>query len=131
MKHKESRLEQERDLFEERMDALSEDLRHAHDNASIARRDLSAKIAQLEGDLSHKNETVRILESREEALQADKNTLQGRIDDLIERLKEARDAKSNLEEGFRQEVRAQTRLAELHQKQASDAEEKSQKLTGT
>ena len=113
------------------MDALSEDLRHAHDNASIARRDLSAKIAQLEGDLSHKNETVRILESREEALQADKNTLQGRIDDLIERLKEARDAKSNLEEGFRQEVRAQTRLAELHQKQASDAEEKSQKLTGT
>ena len=131
LKHKESRLEQERDLFEERMDALSEDLRHAHDNASIARRDLSAKIAQLEGDLSHKNETVRILESREEALQADKNTLQGRIDDLIERLKEARDAKSNLEEGFRQEVRAQTRLAELHQKQASDAEEKSQKLTGT
>ena len=54
----------------------------------------------------------------------------GRIDDLIERLKEARDAKSNLEEGFRQEVRAQTRLADLHQKQASDAEEKSQKLTG-
>ena len=48
---------------------------------------------------------------------------------MIERLKEARDAKSNLEEGFRQEVRAQTRLAELHQKQASDAEEKSQKLT--
>ena len=46
--------------------------------ASIARRDLSAKIAQLEGDLSHKNETVRILESREEALQADKNTLQGK-----------------------------------------------------
>ena len=79
LKHKESRLEQERDLFEERMDALSEDLRHAHDNASIARRDLSAKIAQLEGDLSHKNETVRILESREEALQADKNTLQGKI----------------------------------------------------
>ena len=78
LKHKESRLEQERDLFEERMDALSEDLRHAHDNASIARRDLSAKIAQLEGDLSHKNETVRILESREEALQADKNTLQGK-----------------------------------------------------
>ena len=48
---------------------------------------------------------------------------------MIERLKEARDAKSNLEEGFRQEVRAQTRLAELYQKQASDAEEKSQKLT--
>ena len=71
------RLEQERDLFEERMDTLSEDLRHAHDTASIARRDLSAKIAQLEGDLSHKNETIRILEGREEALLADKDTLQG------------------------------------------------------
>ena len=70
-------MEQERDLFEERMDALSEDLRHAHDTASIARRDLSAKIAQLEGDLSHKNETIRILEGREEALIADKDSLQG------------------------------------------------------
>ena len=59
------------------MDTLSEDLRHAHDTASIARRDLSAKIAQLEGDLSHKNETIRILEGREEALQADKDALQG------------------------------------------------------
>lgn len=101
VRHKEARIEQERDLFEERLNGLSEDLRHAHDNASVTRREMSTKIAQLEGDLSHKNETVRILEGREEALLADKDVLQGRIDDLIERLKEARDAKSNLEEGFR------------------------------
>lgn len=77
----------------------------------------------------YRNETIRILEGREEALVADKEVLQGRLDDLIERLKEARDSKSNLEEGFRQEVRAQTRLSELYQKQTEDAEEKAAKLT--
>ena len=36
-----------------------------------------------------------------------------------------------LEEGFRQEVRAQTNLAELYKKQAEDADEKSEKLSDT
>ena len=45
MKHKESRLEQERDLFEERMDALSEDLRHAHDNGLA--HDMFSRIFQI------------------------------------------------------------------------------------
>lgn len=129
LKHRELRLEQERELFEERLNSLSDDLKHAHDNAAISRRELSTKIAQLQGDLSHRNETIRILEGREEALIGDKEVLQSRLDDLIERLKEARDSKSNLEEGFRQEVRAQTRLAELYQsKLIIDLDHKKSKL---
>ena len=129
LKHKEERIDHDRDLFEERLNSLSEDLRSAHETASLTRREFSAKIAQLEGDLSHKNETIRILEGRQEALNSDKEVLQSRIDDLITRLKEARDSKSDLEEGFRQEVRAQTRLADLYQKQASDSDDKAEKLT--
>ena len=98
VKHREERLEQERELFEERLRNLSDDLRQAHDNASLNRRELSAKIAQLEGDLSHKTESIRILEGREEALTGDKQILQSRLDDLIERLKDVRDSKSTLEE---------------------------------
>lgn len=128
LKHKEQRLDQERQLFEERFNALSEDLRHAHEQNSLTRRELTQKIAHLEGDLAHKNESIRILEGRQEALMADKDVLQGRIDDLIERLKEARDSKSSCEEGFRQEVRAKQRLADLYQKQAEDEVEKSEKL---
>ena len=59
---------------------------------------------------------------------ADKDLLQGRIDDLVDRLKEARENKSAEEEGFRQEVRAQTRLAALYQKQAEEADEKAGKF---
>ena len=80
IKHREARLEQDRDLFEERLNALSEDLRQAHDSSSLARREFQARIAQLEGDLSHRNESIRIFEGREEALLADKEVLQGRID---------------------------------------------------
>ncbi len=75
---------------------------------------MSTKIAQLQGDVDLKNETIRILEAREEALLGDKEVLQSRVEDMIERLKEAREANSNLEEGFRQEVRAQTKLADLY-----------------
>ncbi len=128
LKHKEQRLDQDRDLFEERFANLQEDLRHAHESNSIAQKDYNGRIAQLEGELSHRTESVRVLEGREEALKADKDVLQGRIDDLVERLREARDSKGNLEEGYRQEVRAQTRLAELYQKQAEDSEEKCGKM---
>ena len=96
LKHREERLQQEHELFEERLRGLSDDLRKAHDDASLTRRELSSKIAQLEGDMSHKTEQIRILEGREEALVGDKDVLQSRLDDLIERLKDVRDSKSNL-----------------------------------
>ena len=48
--------------MEERCKTMSDDLKCAHENASIAKRELSAKIAQLEDELSHKNESLRILE---------------------------------------------------------------------
>ena len=99
IKHREDRLEQERELFEERLRGLSEDLRQAHENASLTRRELSAKIAQLDGELSQKTEEIRISEGRTEGLIGDKKVLQSRLDDVIERLKDVRDSKSNLEEG--------------------------------
>ena len=99
IKHREDRLEQERELFEERLRGLSEDLRQAHENASLTRRELSAKIAQLDGELSQKTEEIRITKGRTEGLIGDKKVLQSRLDDVIERLKDVRDSKSNLEEG--------------------------------
>ena len=115
LKHRENRLDQERDLFEERLNALSEDLRQTHDNASETRRELTTKLAHLEGDLNHKNEFIKNLEGHVEALVADKELLIGKNNDLLDRLKDARDSKSSVEEGFRQEIRAQTKLAELYQ----------------
>ena len=115
LKHREARLEQERDLFEERLNALSEDLRQTHDNANETRRDLTTKLAHLEGDLNHKNEFIKNLEGHIEALVADKELLVSKNNDILDRLKDARDSKSTVEEGFRQEVRAQTKLSELYQ----------------
>ena len=120
LKHREARLEQERDLFEERLNALSEDLRQTHDNANETRRDLTTKLAHLEGDLNHKNEFIKNLEGHIEALVADKELLVSKNNDILDRLKDARDSKSTVEEGFRQEVRAQTKLSELYQSKLKD-----------
>merc|ERR1712020_577790 len=54
--------------------------------------------------------------------------IQARLDSLCERLKEARDSNSNLEEGYNEEIHAQTNLANLYKTKASDAEEKASEL---
>ena len=47
---------------------------------------------------------------------------------MCERLKEARDSNTNMEEGYNEEIRAQTNLANLYKAKASNAEEKSTEL---
>ena len=47
---------------------------------------------------------------------------------MCERLKEARDSNTNMEEGYNEEIRAQTNLANLYKAKANDAEEKSSEL---
>ena len=54
---------------------------------------------------------------------ADKDVLTGQLEDLTERLKDARDSYGQLEEGYRQEIRSKTKLADLHAEQASNAKE--------
>ena len=85
-------------------------------------------VSQLQTTLDERQGYVRLLEGREEALKADKEVIQARLDSLCERLKEARDSNSNLEEGYNEEIRAQTNLANLYKTKASDAEEKSSEL---
>ena len=79
--------------------ALRKELKDANENASLTQRELLAKIAQLDGELSQKTEEIRITKGRTEGLIGDKKVLQSRLDDVIERLKDVRDSKSNLEEG--------------------------------
>ena len=54
---------------------------------------------------------------------ADKDVLTGQLEELTERLKDARDSYGQLEEGYRQEIRSKTKLADLHAEQASNAKE--------
>ena len=84
--------------------------------------------SQLQTTLDEKQAQIRLLEGREEALVADKEVIQARLDTLIDRLKEARESNTHLEEGYNQEIRAQTNLANLYKTQTSDAEEKSTEL---
>ena len=47
---------------------------------------------------------------------------------MCERLKDARDSNTNLEEGYNEEIRAQTNVANLYKTKATDSEEKSTEL---
>ena len=85
-------------------------------------------MSQLQTTLEEKHAHIRLLEGREEALMADKEVIQERLDSLCERLKDARDSNTHLEEGYNQEIRAQTNLANLYKSQSNDAEEKSVEL---
>ena len=86
------------------------------------------RVSQLQATLEEKQGHIRLLEGRAEALNGDKEVIQARLDSLCERLKDARDSNTHLEEGYNEEIRAQTNLANLYKTKAVDAEEKSSEL---
>ena len=64
------------------------------------------------------------MEGREEAMTADKEAMKTRIESLVTRLKDTRDASSHQEDGYNAEIKAQTDLANCYKTKASDAEDK-------
>ena len=57
-------------------------------------------VNQLQVALEEKQGQLSLLESREEALNADKDAMQTKMDTLVTRLKEARDANTHQEESY-------------------------------
>ena len=80
--------------------SLTEELNAATKQVSDAKRDQLTSTNQLLVTLEEKNGQIRILEGREEAFNVDKEAMQSRIESLVNRLKDARDANTHQEEGY-------------------------------
>ena len=100
LSYREQRLENEREAMQRQIISLTEELNAATKQVSDAKRDQLTSTNQLLVTLEEKNGQIRILEGREEAFNVDKEAMQSRIESLVNRLKDARDANTHQEEGY-------------------------------
>ena len=68
-------------------------------------------------------------EAREAAKTEGLAATEARVEELSEKLKKARDSELQLEENYRQELGAQTKLAELYKGHCDESEGKAAELT--
>lgn len=128
LEYKEKRIQEEREYMNAQIQTLSSQLSQTNDEIIRVRSEQSQRLAQLSSDLAQKSEEVGMLEGREEALKADLENANVRCEELAERLKAARESEIAVEENYRQEVRAQTKLAELYKNHCDDSEKKAADL---
>ncbi|XP_049949748.1 nucleoprotein TPR isoform X1 [Schistocerca serialis cubense] len=125
---REKRMDQERVLLKAQIQNLNEDLaKHASEVRNL-RIQNAANIVNLETQLSQKTEETNVLEQRVEELTKANSNLQKKMDSLSKQLLEQREAEAKLQESFGQEVRAQTKLANLYKGVSEEEKGKSQQL---
>lgn len=78
---------------------------------------------QLESQLNANLDSFSKLETEKEILAQDRNVLRSRLETLIARLNEAKSEGAQAEEAFKQEIQAQTELAEIYK--SKDAQQMS------
>ena len=115
---KEKRMTEEREYLTAQIGALQTELTRKNEEVLRVRTEQTHRVAELQAQLASKNEGMSMLEGKEEALRADVASLQGRCEALAEKLKAARESEALVEENYRQELKAQTNLANLYKGKA-------------
>ena len=95
----------------------------------LCRREAITKSSGLRERFEETNEKLRMAEAREAAKTEGLAATEARVEELSEKLKKARDSELQLEENYRQELGAQTKLAELYKGHCDESEGKAAELT--
>lgn len=118
---KEKRLEQERTLSAQQMSALEEELAKRTSELQSARAEASARTLLTDTRLSEREEEIRIANTALTQLRDGNATLQRRCDELAQKVEEQRTHELSMHSSYREEIGAQSRLAELYKGMADEA----------
>ena len=110
IEHREKRVEEERSLMQSQVQLLQTELDARCEEVLAAKRDAGRRLAEVTQDLAERSEEAEAAARREEVVREEANQQRVRAEQLAERLREARNSEGKLEENFRAELAAQTRL---------------------
>ncbi|XP_075689568.1 nucleoprotein TPR isoform X2 [Rhinoderma darwinii] len=130
IKYREKRLEQEKELLQTQNNWLNTELRSKTDELLSVQRLKGNEILELKGSLENKKDEVIRLEGQTKSLKASNENLQKQAEDLMNKLKEAKEQQASVEEKFHNELKANIKLGKLYKSAADDSEAKSVELTG-
>ncbi|KFP65962.1 Nucleoprotein TPR, partial [Cariama cristata] len=130
MKYREKRLEQEKELLQNQNTWLNAELKAKTDELLHTAREKGSEILELKCNLENKKEEVSRMEEQVNSLKQSNENLQKHVEDLLNKLKEAKEQQASMEERFHNELNAHMKLSNLYKSAADDSEAKSNELTG-
>ncbi|KAK1796183.1 hypothetical protein P4O66_008871, partial [Electrophorus voltai] len=128
IKYKERRMDQERELLQGQVTWLSDELKTKREDLLTLSRQKGSEVLELKCSLSTKEDEVARLQDHVASLKSSNENLQKQTEDMIGKLKEAKEQQASLEEKFRNELNANIKLSNLYKGAAADAEAKSEEL---
>uniref|UniRef100_A0A670IJL4 Nucleoprotein TPR n=1 Tax=Podarcis muralis TaxID=64176 RepID=A0A670IJL4_PODMU len=129
VKHREQRWEQEKELLQNQNTWLNTELKAKTDELLLITREKGSEILELKCNLENKKEEVSRLEEQVSGLKQSNGNLQKHVEDLLLKLKEAKEQQASMEERFHNELNAHIKLSNLYKSAADDLEAKSNELT--
>ncbi|KAF3420193.1 hypothetical protein E2986_05707 [Frieseomelitta varia] len=129
LEFKEKRLEQERTLLSQQMAGLEEELAKRMSELQATRAEASARTLLMDTRLAQRDEELRIANEAMVQLRESYTSLQRRCDELSQKLEEQRTHEISMHASYREEIGAQTRLADLYKGMADEANAKAEEFS--
>ncbi|NXO49029.1 TPR protein, partial [Aramus guarauna] len=114
MKYREKRLEQEKELLQNQNTWLNAELKAKTDELLHTAREKGNEILELKCNLENKKEEVSRMEEQVNSLKQSNENLQKHVEDLLSKLKEAKEQQASMEERFHNELNAHIKLSNLY-----------------
>uniref|UniRef100_A0A6Q2X7L1 Nucleoprotein TPR n=1 Tax=Esox lucius TaxID=8010 RepID=A0A6Q2X7L1_ESOLU len=130
IKYREKRMEQEKELLQGQTTWLNAELKAKSDELLALSRQKGNEILELKCSLENKEDELNRVQDQLTSLKTSGESLQKQAEDLINKLKEAKDQQASMEETFRNELNANIKLSNLYKGAVEDAEAKSEELNG-
>ncbi|XP_048338451.1 nucleoprotein TPR isoform X1 [Sphaerodactylus townsendi] len=129
VKYREQRWEQEKELLQNQNTWLNTELKSKTDELLAVSREKGNEILELKCNLENKKDEVSRLEEQVSGLKQSNENLQKHVEDLLAKLKEAKEQQAGMEERFHNELNAHIKLSNLYKGAADDLETKSNELS--
>ncbi|ROL44753.1 Nucleoprotein TPR [Anabarilius grahami] len=128
IQHREKRMEQEKELLQNQNTWLNSELKSKTDELYTVSRDKGKEILELRCSLETKKEEVTRLQDQVNTLKKNNDNMQKSTEDLMNKLKEAKEQRASMEEKYRNELNANLKLCNLYKNAATDSEAKNAEL---
>ncbi|KAM9468929.1 nucleoprotein TPR-like isoform 3-T3 [Clarias gariepinus] len=128
IQHLEKRMEQEKELLQNQNTWLNSELKSKTDELFTVTKEKGKEILQLRCSLESKTDEVTRLQDEVQTLKKTSENLQKTTEDFMSKLKEEKDQRIAMEEKYRNELNANTRLCNLYKNAAGDSETKNAEL---
>ncbi|CAM4689908.1 unnamed protein product [Leuciscus chuanchicus] len=129
IKYKEKRMEQEKDLLQGQVTWLNTELKSKTEELLSLSRQRGNEILELQCNLNNKEDEITHLKDQVTSLKASNENLQRQAEEMITKMREAKEQQASLEEKFSNELNANIKLSNLYKGAASDAEAKGEELS--